>query len=159
MTLNIRLVFWVTILTFFANLNALAQSSFQTECVSLQNSGYIVIKIWDAKKGAKYNFNKARMDAINVMLYSGVAGGVGCSTQPPLLKTSEAQLNFKKVSKSFFKKNGIWTSFTRSSEIESTLPSNLGDKNWKVFQIEIAKDQLRKYLEEQNIIKSLNNGF
>jgi len=39
------------------------------------------------------------------------------------------------------------------------LPANLGIKNWKVYQVSISKNELRKYLEEQKIIKSLTNGF
>jgi hypothetical protein len=159
MILNFRFAFLIIILSLFADSNVLAQSSFQTECASVQTSGYIVIKIWDVKKGAKYNFNKARKDAINAVLFSGVAGGSGFTTQPPILKTSDDQLNFKKISKIFFKKNGKWTSFTRSSEISTIQPSSLGVNNWKVYEIKISKDELRKYLEEQKIIKSLNNGF
>ena len=49
--------------------------------------------------------------------------------------------------------------FTRSSTTETTLPTNLGIKNWKVYQVSISKNELRKYLEQQKIIKSLNNGF
>ena len=159
MKLNIRFVLLIMVLSLFANFNALSQSSFQTECASLQTSGYIVIKIWDVKKGAKYSFNQARKDAIYAVLISGVAGGAGCTTQPPILKTSDDQLNFKKISKTFFKKNGKWTSFTRSSEIATAQPSSLGVNNWKVYEIKISKDELRKHLEEQKIIKSLNNGF
>ena len=49
--------------------------------------------------------------------------------------------------------------FTRSSDTETALPASLGVKNWKVYRVSVSKNELRKYLEEQKIIKSLTNGF
>ena len=63
------------------------------------------------------------------------------------------------IEKSFFSIKGKWTMFTKSSEIETSLPENLGIKNWKVYQVSVSKNALRKYLEEEKIIKSLNYGF
>lgn len=133
--------------------------NYQTECVTLETDGYITIKIWDTKKGTKYKPEQARKDAIHAILFSGISVGSGCAMQPPLLNKTEEQENFKTIEKSFFAKNGKWSMFTRSSATETTLPANLGIKNWKVYQVSISKNELRKYLEEQKIIKSLTNGF
>ena len=139
----------------FANNNR----NYQNECVTIDTDGYLIIKIWDTKKGAKYKPAQARKDAIHAILFSGISGGNGCSTQPPILNKTEEQENFKTIEKSFFAKKGKWSMFTRSAATESTLPANLGIKNWKVYQVSISKNELRKYLEEQKIIKSLTNGF
>ena len=133
--------------------------TYQTECVTLETDGYVTIKIWDTEKGAKYNSEQARKDAVHAILFSGISGGSGCATQPPILNKQEEQENFKTIEKSFFAKKGKWSMFTRSSATESTLPANLGIKKWKVYQVSISKNELRKYLEEQKIIKSLTNGF
>ena len=139
----------------FANNNR----NYQNECVTIDTDGYLIIKIWDTKKGAKYKPAQARKDAIHAILFSGISGGNGCSTQPPILNKTDEQENFKTIEKSFFAKKGKWSMFTRSAATESTLPANLGIKNWKVYQVSISKNELRKYLEEQKIIKSLTNGF
>lgn len=133
--------------------------SYQTECVTIETDGYVTIKIWDTKKGAKYKPLQAKKDAINAILFSGISGGNGCATQPPLLNKTEEQENFKKIEKFFFAKNGKWTMYTRSSATETTLPVNLGVKDWKVYQVSVSKNELRKYLEEQKVIKPLNEGF
>lgn len=135
------------------------QGSYQTECVTIETDGYITMKIWDIQKGAGYKPEQAQKDAIHSILFSGISGVKGCSTQPPILNRTEDQTEFKKNEKKFFSKNGKWAQFTRSSATETTLPANLGAKNWKVYQVSISKNILRKYLEEQKIIKSLNNGF
>jgi len=139
----------------FAKINR----TYQTECVTLETDGYITIKIWDTKKGIKYKPEQARKDAVNAILFSGIAGGNGCSNQPPILNKAEEQEKFKSIEKSFFARKGKWSMYTRSSATETTLPANLGVKNWKVYQVSISKNELRKFLEEQKIINALNTGF
>lgn len=134
-------------------------NSYQTECVSLETDGYVTFKIWDTKRGSKYKPEQARKDGINAILISGIAGINGCTTQQPILNKSEELEKFKSIEKSFFSKNGKWSILTKSSTIETTLPKNLGEKNWKVYQVSVSKNELRKYLEEQKIINSLNTGF
>lgn len=133
--------------------------NYQTECVSIDTDGYIIIKIWDTKKGINYKREQARKDAIHSLLFSGISGINVCATQPPILNKIEEQDNFKSIEKSFFSSNGQWAKFTTSSATETTLPLSLGDKNWKVFEVKVSKNELRKYLVDLKIIKSLNNGF
>ena len=133
--------------------------TYQTECVTIETDGYLTIKIWDTKKGKKYKPHEARKDAVNAILYSGIAAGNGCATQPPILNKTAEQEKFKSIERSFFARKGKWILYTRSSATEATVPANLGVKNWKVYQISISKNELRKYLEEQKIINALNTGF
>ena len=147
---TIYITLLITILSSFGIKN---NRNYQTECVTIETDGYLTIKIWDTKKGAKYNSEQARKDAVDAILFSGISGGNGCATQYPILNKTEEQENFKSIEKSFFAKKGKWSMFTRSSATETTIPANLGVKNWKVFQVSISKNELRKYLEEQKIIK------
>jgi hypothetical protein len=136
-----------------------SSNSYQTECISLETDGYVSFKIWDTKSGKSYKPEQARKDAIHAILFAGIAGGNGCSTQTALLVKSEDIEKFKKIEKDFFSSKGNWAKYTRSSATESTLPINLGQKNWKVYQVSVSKDALKKYLEEKSILKSINTGF
>ncbi|GAA4072698.1 hypothetical protein GCM10022389_17630 [Flavobacterium cheonanense] len=136
-----------------------SSNSYQTECISLETDGYISFKIWDTKSGKSYKPEQAREDAIHAILFAGIAGGNGCSTQTALLIKSEDIDKFKKIEKYFFGSKGKWAQFTRSSATETTLPVNLGEKNWKVYQVSVSKDALKKYLVEKSILKSINTGF
>ena len=133
--------------------------TYQTQCVTIETDGYIIIKIWDTKKGSHYKAENARKDAVNAILYSGIAGNKGCSTQLPILNKAEEQEEFKSIEKSFFTRNGKWSTYSRSAAAETTLPLRLGEKNWKVYQVSVSINQLRKYLEGKKIIKPLTNGF
>ena len=134
-------------------------NNYQTECVSLDIEGYISFKIWNTKSGKSYKPEQARKDAIHAILFSGIAGSNGCTTQTALVIKSEEIDKFKKIEKDFFSSKGNWAKYSRSSATESTLPINLGQKNWKVYQVSVAKDALKKYLEEKSIVKSINSGF
>jgi len=135
------------------------QYAYQTECVSTSNEGYFTIKIWNTKKGKRYKNEQARKDAIHSVLFSGFMGSSNCTASNPLLKKDSEISNFKKIETSFFKKNGTWVKFVRMSETETTIPSTVGEKNWKIYYVVISKNLLRKYLTEHKIINSLNNGF
>lgn len=135
------------------------KNNYQVECVSIENDNYVTIKIWNTKYGKKYSQDDARKDAVHAILFSGVPYKNGCIAQKPILSTPEAAENFEKIQKDFFKKNCVWAKYTRSSETENTLPALIGDKKWKVYKVYVAKNLLRKDLEDQKIIKSLNSGF
>ena len=136
-----------------------SNKSYQTECVTLKSDGYLTLKIWDSRKGRRYKSSQSQKDALHAILFSGVSSGTGCATQTPMLRNSEDQGNFKRIERRFFSRNGDWKRFIRSNTITTSVPSTIGVKNWKVYQVSISKNELRKFLEEQKIIKSLTNGF
>lgn len=152
--LSFLVILLITLMSFNKNSN-----SYQTECISLETNGYISFKIWDTKLGKSYKIEQARKDAIHAVLYAGIAGSNGCSTQTAILDKSEDIYKFQKIENEFFSSKGKWAQYTRSSSIETTLPANPIEKNWKVYQVSVSKDALKKYLEEKSILKSINTGF
>ncbi|UAM99725.1 hypothetical protein K8354_07940 [Polaribacter litorisediminis] len=153
----ILLFFSLIILSFTTY--AQKQFAYLVECVSVENSGSITIKIWNTKKGKRYSQIQARKDAIDAILYSGVPGKNGCIAQKPLLSAQKSIDAFRKVENDFFSKKGVWSKYTREANMANVVIQQTGNKKWKVYEVSISKDLLRKYLEEQKIIKSLNNGF
>lgn len=135
------------------------QFAYQVECITVENSNSVTIKIWNTKKGKKYSQLQARKDAVHGILFSGLSGSNRCVTQKQLLSTPESIDAFKKTENDFFSKTGEWSKFTREANVSTTLPQQIGDKKWKVYQITISKNLIRKYLEEHKIIKSLSTGF
>jgi hypothetical protein len=140
-------IFTAAIICILLQSFSISNRTYQTECVSIETDGYVTIKIWDSRKGARYKPKRARKDAVNAILFSGIAGGNGCTTQPPILNKAEEQEKFKSIEKSFFARRGKWLTYTQSSATETSLPAKLGVKNWKVYQVSISKKELRKFLE------------
>jgi hypothetical protein len=136
-----------------------SKNGYQYECVSLNTDGYVILKMWNPAKGHRYKLDQARKDAIRVVLFSGIAGSGQCSTQPPLLSNTEEMAKFNAEKKTFFTANGDWNLFTRSASTDAVVNLDKKDKKWRFYHIAVSKNELRKKLEEQNIIKKLNNGF
>ena len=131
----------------------------QTECFSIQTSGYVTVSIWNPSKGSSYKLTNARKDAVRSLLFSGLSGSENCQTQPKILRSISEEENFSKIQKDFFSNGGDWSKFTRSSSLNDPSPKSIENPNWKVYNIEIAKQDLRLYLEKREVIKSLSNGF
>lgn len=129
---------------------------YNIECISIENQGYIKLKVIDYKNPSKLNIENASKDAIKAVLYSGYSS-TNCQTQRPLLKETAETEKFKKIENKFFSENGIWKTYVRNSLDDSNIKTDKKDN--KYFYIMVNKDGLRKYLEEQKIIKSLNTGF
>jgi hypothetical protein len=159
--LSLSFVLFLTIPMFSSGISMACKkyNAYQTECVSLNTDAYVVIRIWNAKKGLKYKMSNARKEAIHAILYAGIAGGNGCSTQPALLNTPEDRTNFKAIEKRFFSKKGEWARFTRDATDNSFGTKNDISATCKIYQVSIGRKDLRKYLEENKIIKPLNSGF
>jgi hypothetical protein len=143
-----------------ASLGADAKSNrdYRIKCVKIETTGYVTFNVWDIRLLHKYSAKQAGKDAIHALLYSGIAGGEACVSQPAYLNNEASIKKFKKVEKQFFSKNGDWLRFVRSSETTqgSTVPTALENKT---FMISIAKNDLRRYLESQNIINKMTHGF
>lgn len=122
---------------------------YQINCVSIENEGYVKLIITNLIKPLTYQIESANKDAIKAILYSGYSS-TQCQTQKPLLRQPTDLENFKKMESNFFSKNGVWKTFVRNAS---------NKENTTGFEVMINKDQLRKFLEEKKVIKSLNNGF
>jgi hypothetical protein len=156
---NLNFKFSLILILFLTFSCSSSKIAIQTECFSIQTSGYVTVSIWNPSKGSSYKLTDARKDAVRSILYSGLSGSDNCQTQPKFLRSFDEEENFSKIQKEFFSKRGDWTKFTRSSTLNSSSPNSIDNPNWKVYNIEIAKQDLRVYLEKRNVIKSLTNGF
>lgn len=116
------------------------------------------MKIWNPQKYASYKLGDAQKDAIDAVLFSGVSGTNSCQSQPPLLNNSEELSKFDKIKKRFFSNKGEWTIFVKTST-PNINNSSFQKKELKTYLITVSKNELRKYLTEQKIIKPLNYGF
>lgn len=129
---------------------------YNIECIGIENGGYVKLKLLNYIKPTKYKILEASKDAIKAILFSGFSS-TNCQTQNPLLKETVEIDNFKKIENDFFSTKGKWKTFVRNSLDIYNIKSE--KSTIKEFEIMVNKDLLRKYLEEQKIIKSLNNGF
>lgn len=135
-----------------------SQIKYQFECSSI-NNGSITLKIWNQKKGERLKIQQAQKSALRALLYNGITSSDNCIGQKSILNNSEAVERFKVIENDFFANKGIWITFTRSADPVNILPQTMEDEKSKEYSVIINKEQLRKYLEEKEIIKSINSIF
>jgi hypothetical protein len=146
----------LVVLFFIENIKA---QSFHSELTENLSNDYVTIKIWDSKKGSKYQEDQAQKDAISILLYSGLATNNEAQAVKPLLGSEPEIEKFKLIEKEFFSKKGSYSRFTKSNTLGDALPTTIGNSDLKVYHVKISRAELRKYLEEQKILNTLNNGF
>lgn len=150
------------LLFIFGSISMLKQcdrQSYQAECVNLNSSGYIELKLSDNQKGQRYKAEQARKDALKVVLFSGVQSENGCLSQPPLLESSEEAKHFSLMAKNFFGKNGPWSRFTIYRDAQKESLNIATDLKSKFYSIRVSKNLLRQYLIEQNVLSPLTENF
>jgi hypothetical protein len=150
---NLKTLLLMGSVLFATHIFCYSPPDFQTQCVTLNTDGYIVLKVWSPRKGNKYKLNQARKDAVKAVLFAGLGGGGNCTSQNPLLNSADERDKFHQIHKSFFSRNGDWLMYTNSSNV------NYDAKGNRIYEISVSKEQLRKNLENQEIIKKLNHGF
>jgi len=148
----------ITLGILFISFTNPSKFSYRAECSSLDSDGNITLKIWDTKKGKRFKTHQASINAVHCILYSGISGN-GCGNQNPLLNNEETIEKFEKENPDFFQKSGDYTKYIRSGAVVTAIPSIIGDKSWKVYEVIVNKKQLEKYLTDKQIKKTLNNGF
>ena len=130
--------------------------SFQTKCISQVSEGYITVQVVVKDVKPKKVWKTVQQNALKALLFSGFAANEPCPSQPPLLNTPEATIAFQKISRAFFKRKGPWLNYIRTGDANSGITSGAP---LNAYQVSIAKNELRKFLESQNILKPMNHGF
>ena len=133
--------------------------NFNVECASLSNQGAILITISKNRANANYPSNRAIKDAITVVLKTGLPGSSKCVKQAPLLNSSDELNNFNSLSQEFYSSKGDWSKFGRVVETRDNVLVEGSAKKKREYVVAVLKEDLRKYLIEQEIINPLTKGF
>ena len=129
---------------------------YEISLLSESNETNYLIKVWTYSKKPVLDIEKAKMNAIHGVIFKGVVGHPALVTDPNI---EEQKSDFFKL---FFKENGGYSKYVNVTGDGSI---SMGDRikteeGYKIAVIvQINHLQLRKDLEQQGIIKSLNHGF
>ena len=102
---------------------------------------------------------QAKHDGVHGILFKGIVGGNGCNSQPPIVSPAELDAN-KAFFDNFFK--GDYERFVNLSSdgnISAKDRLKIGNKYKIGVTLSVNKNELRKYLESQGVIKKLGHIF
>lgn len=137
---------------------------YEVQCFGVGVEGTYSLKVWSYSKKPALAKGLCKRNAIHGVIFKGVAAGNNCSSQPPLAGSNK---NLYEEHKAFFDKffseNGKYLQFINLSNNGVPLPGDMqkvAKHKYKVgIVVSVQKDALRKYLEDEKVLKGLSDGF
>lgn len=159
---KILLIILISLFTFDLSAKKKDSDEFRYEIVPMGvgTEGTALIKVYSYAKSQKKAIEVGKKNAVHGILFKGVPGGKGVYAQPPLVKPIEQETN-KDFFDEFFESGEYLRFVTVSSEgiIDPKDMMRVG-KNYKIGIVyTVSKNELRKYLEDNKIIKRLDSIF
>lgn len=150
------------LLTVAFGVQAKDKEEFKYEVVSMGvgSEGTELIKVFSYAKNQNKAIEIGKKNAVHAILFKGVPGSSGNYTQPAIVKNAEYENN-----KSFFNdffKSGRYLQFVTLSSDGTVDPEDMlrvGGQYKIGIVYAVNKAALRKYLEEEGIIKSFGSMF
>ena len=133
--------------------------TYEIESVGVGADGTYAIRVWSyyKNKNAKMPLEVAKRNAVHAVIFKGVPAGNGAASQPPL-KTDAVTASDSVFFGNFFQ--GEYQDYINSVASGSLRILKLRAREYKIgYVVSVAKDNLRKYLEDQGVIKGLSSGF
>ena len=132
--------------------------TYEIESVGVGADGTYAIRVWSYYKNAKMPLEVAKRNAVHAVIFKGPAGN-GAASQPPL-KTDAVTASDSVFFGNFFQ--GEYQDYINSVASGSRQVLKVKGRSYKYkigYVISVAKDRLRKRLEEQGVVRALSDGF
>ena len=126
------------------------------------NDGTYVIKVTDYFRTVDEDIylDGLKRDAVHCVIYSGIPAGNGSMRQPALMTNDTRMEGNEQALNDFFEQRQYLLFVNAIVNSSKTISKIKGSKDYKISVImSVSKDDLRKYLMDENIIKPLNYIF
>lgn len=132
--------------------------SYEIQSAGVGVDGTYAVRVWSYSRSPQLSTEVSKMNAVHGVIFRGVPAGNGSISQPALAPSSSVEEQNAEFFDKFFAYD--FSQFVSQVAQGSTQTIKTGKNEYKVGVIlSVSKDKLRKYLEDNGIIKSLNSGF
>lgn len=130
---------------------------YDLEYVKSAGSGVVNVKVWSYSKKKEVAAEQNRKNAVHGVLFKGHSGSG--SVHNPIVKSATALSEHAEFFEAFFADGGDYMRYVEGSVSGSTETVKVG-KEYKVgVVVRVRTNELRKHLEQANIIRGLSSGF
>lgn len=136
--------------------------TYDVETMGVGNDGTYLIKVTDYFRTTDETvyLDGLKKDAVHCVIYSGIPAGNGSINQPPLMNKDTKIEGNEQALNEFFEQKQYLQFINTIVNSSKTIVKLKDSKDYKIsVVISVNKDQLRKYLIDNNIIKSLDYIF
>ena len=155
------LLIWLAISIMAKSYPFIIKHSYHIQVVRVAQQGNKYYKVWGEGSSVKKAIAQAMQDAVAASIFTGVPGTESAMSVPPICGSQNVYHEQKKYFDEFFK-SGQFLQYVQN--VNSGYPS--GENNVKIgtgrrvaLYVIVRYDALRKKLEEDGIIKGLNDYF
>jgi len=140
------------------------QWRYEIEGVRTGAEGTCLIKVWSYSRKPKVAVAQSKKNAVHGVIFKGYAGKTrGCSSQKPLARNSNIEVEKKAFFDRFFADGGKYMKYVTLSTDGAIAAKDImkvSRKEYKVgVVVTVRKDELRKYLETEGVMQGLSAGF
>ena len=133
-------------------------TDYSVECIGTGNEGTQHLKVYFYFKKEKEAGLHAKKSAIDAVLFRGIsAGAAGCFNKALVDAIQIEQHN--SYFQSFFTPGGEYLTYISASTDQLTNRIKVGDRYKAAMEVSVNLAQLRKKMENDQIIRSLSSGF
>lgn len=136
--------------------------TYDVETMGVGNDGTYLIKVTDYFRTTDETvyLDGLKKDAVHCVIYSGIPAGNGSINQPPLMNKDTKIEGNEQALNEFFEQKQYLQFINTIVNSSKTIVKLKDSKDYKIsVVISVNKDQLRKYLIDNDIIKSLDYIF
>lgn len=133
--------------------------NYEIESVGVGVEGTYAIRVWSYYRSPDMPVEIPKKNAVHAVIFKGIPAGGGASAQPAL-KSDAVTASDSIFFGNFFQ--GEYLDYINSvaSGSRQVLKVKGGNYKYKIgYVISVAKDRLRKRLEEQGVVRALSDGF
>ena len=121
--------------------------------------GTYLVRVWVYANKQNLKPEQIRKYAVHGIIFKGVTGSAKCNGQKPLARSLSVEEENKSYFDEFFEKKNAYLNF--ATIVEGTFERvKVTKRQFKIGAVvSVSKDQLRKQLETDGIIRGLSSGF
>jgi|SRR5690554_3351983 len=137
---------------------------YDVECEGIAKQGAKLVKVYSYSKNPKHAKSAGMRNAVHGIIFKGYAGGgQGCTSAQPLVKDPSVEEEYHEFFEKFFSLDGEYMKYVTSATDGSLSQGDIlkvSKREYKIgIVVTVMRDQLRKRLEKEGIVKSLTDGF
>lgn len=137
---------------------------YEIECMGTGVQGSYLIKVWTYSVRPTIAIEQAKKNAVHGIIFKGYSTGQQrCTAQKPLARDPDVEELHAKFFDEFFAEGGKYMKYvnlTTDGAIAAGDMLKIGKKEYKIgVVVSVSKDELRRYLVSEGIIKGLLDGF
>jgi hypothetical protein len=135
---------------------------YEIEVVQQGTQGTYLIKVWSYSKKPDLAIDQAKKNAIHGIIFKGYTGNSSVQGQKPLTNNPNLENEKAPFFKQFFENEGKYNKFISLSNDGAVAAEDrmrVGNEFKIGVVVSVNVSLLRKYLEDEGIIKSINSGF